>query len=139
MPSKQPTDGDIIRTVRLHGLSPSGRSRDSIEVRALVDTGATVTIVSNAIAKLAGAEIIPGGQFLHGRTQKAAWMTIQLDAPGCTRSKHLVVVNDRVAATAAPRASMLLGHDYLHKHEARIDYTKHGDALSCPPRKRKRP
>jgi len=136
MPPKQPTDGDLIRTVRLRGLSRNGRSRGSLEVEALVDTGATVTIVSNAIAKLAGAEIIPGGQFLHGRPQKAAWMIIQLD--GCTRSKHLVVVNDRVAATAAPRASMLLGHDYLHKHEARIDYTKDGDSLSCPPQKRKR-
>jgi len=134
--TQPPTDGDIVRKVKICGLSRSGRAlrhwSECPEVDALVDTGATATIISRALAELAGAEIMSNFQILHGRPQDAAWMTLQLDVPGCSRSKHLVVVSDRRAATAGPRAFMLLGHDYLHKHHVRIDYTADGSRLCCP-------
>lgn len=136
---RSPTDGDIVRKVKLCGLSKSGKPlrpwRDCPEVTALIDTGATVTIISRTLAELAGAQIVPGVQILHGRPRDAALMAVKLAAPGCGRSTLLVVVDDRRAATAGPRAFMILGHDYLRKNHTRIDFEDAG-AVRCPPRRR---
>jgi hypothetical protein len=136
--AEAPTQGDIVRKVKLCGLSRSSKPlrawKDCPEVDALVDTGATCTIITRTLAELAGAEILPNAQILHGRPRDAAWMIVQLKAPGCHRSKHLVVVDDRVAATAGPRAFMILGHDYLRARRARIDYGS-DHLLSCPSRR----
>lgn len=136
-----PTDGDIIRRVKLCGLSRNGRLlrpwNSCPEVDAIVDTGATVTIVSRAIAELAGAEIVPGLQILHGRPRAATWIAIRLDVPGCRRSKQLVVVDDRVAASAGPRAFMILGHDYLRSNSTQINYANDKGLVSCPPHRRR--
>lgn len=136
-----PTDGDIVRMVKLCGLSRSGKLlrawNDCPEVDAIVDTGATVTVVSRSLAELAGAEIVPGVQILHGRPRDAAWMVIRLNVPGCRRSKQLVVVDDRVAASAGPRAFMILGHDYLRSNNAQISYDNDKGLVSCPPQRRR--
>ena len=136
--ARPPTQGDIVRKVKLCGLSRGGRPlhrpSDCPEVDALIDTGATVTIVSRTLAELTGAEILPGIQILHGRPRDAAWMSLRLIAAGCGWSKHLVVVDDRLAASAGPRAFMILGHDYLRDHHAQIDYGN-GTSVRCPPRR----
>ena len=139
MSNRSPTQGDIVRKVKLCGLSRGGKLlrswRDCPEVDALVDTGATVTIISRTLAELAGAEIVSDLQILHGRPRDGALMAIKLAAPGCSRSVHLVVVDDRRAETAGPRAFMILGNDYLQNNRARIDYATNGNFVRCPPRK----
>jgi predicted aspartyl protease len=139
---RSPSQGDIVRRVKLCGLSKKGKLlrpwSDCPEVDALIDTGATITIISRTIAELAGAVIVSDLQILHGRSQDGALMAIKLASPGCRRSTHLVVVDDRSAATAGPRAFMILGHDYLRKNHAQIDYTDEGASVRCPPRKVKR-
>ena len=134
---RSPTQGDIVRKVKLCGLSRGGKLlrlwRDCPEVDALIDTGATVTIISRTLAELAGAEIVPDLQILHGRPHDGALLAIKLASPGCGRSEHLVVVDDRRAATAGPHAFMILGSDYLQDHCVRIDYAN-GILVSCPPR-----
>lgn len=133
-----PTDGDIVRRVKLCGVSKGGKLlrpwSECPEVDALIDTGATITIISRTLAKLAGAQIVSGSQILHGRSHDGALLAVKLDAPGCGQSTLFVVVDDRAAATAGPRAFMLIGHDYLQNNHARIDYGD-TDLVRCPPRR----
>jgi len=130
--------GDIIRKVKLGGLTlRNGRWelikpwQDCPEVDALIDTGSTASVITRAIAELAGAEIVPETRKLHGRWYDGAHMAVLLE--GCGPSKHLVIVNDRIAAlAAAPQVYMILGHDYLQDNRTRIDYGN-GKIVTCPP------
>lgn len=130
--------GDIIKKVKICGLAKSGKlfkpvraTRDWPEVKAIVDTGATASVITRTLADLAGAEVIPGMRTNQGRACDGAFMVIHL--PGCRPSYHVVIVDDRLAASAEPNAFMILGHDYLQDNRARIDYDN-GEVVSCPPR-----
>lgn len=130
--------GDIVKKVKICGLSRSGKllkpnrpARDWPEVLALVDTGATASVITRAFADLAGAEVIPGLRTHQGRACDGALMVIHLD--GCRPSYHMVIVDDQLAKAAEPNAFMILGHDYLQDNRARIDYDN-GEVVSCPPR-----
>jgi hypothetical protein len=130
--------GDIVKTVKICGLAKSGEllkpvhaTRDWPEVEALVDTGATASVITRTLAELAGAEIIPGLRTHKGQACDGALMVLQL--AGCKPSYHMVIVDDRLAASAEPQAFMILGHDYLQDQRARIDYDN-GEVVTCPPR-----
>jgi hypothetical protein len=130
--------GDIVKKVKLSGLVRRGKLlkpvhavRDWPEVEAIVDTGATASVITRTLADLAGAEIIPGLRTYRGRSCDGALMALHLE--GCRPSYHMVVVDDRLAATAEPSAYMILGHDYLQDNRARIDYDN-GELVTCPPR-----
>jgi hypothetical protein len=129
--------GDIVKKVKLCGLVRRGKllqpvraPRDWPTVEAIVDTGATASVITQAIADLAGAEVIPGLRTYQGRSCNGALMVLRL--AGCKPSYHMVVVDDRLAASAGPQAFMILGHDYLQDNRARIDYGN-GEVVSCPP------
>jgi len=126
--------GDIIKKIKICGLrgklfKPVYPARDWPEVKALVDTGSTASVITRALADLAGAEVVPGMRTHQGRACDAALMKLHL--PGCRPSTHVVIVDDRLAANAEPEAHMILGHDYLQDNRARIDYAS-GELVSCP-------
>ena len=130
--------GDIVKKVKLCGLERRGRllkpvraPKDWPEIEAIVDTGATASVITRTLASLAGAEIIPGLRTYRGRSCDGALMVLRL--AGCRPSYHMVVVDDRLAATAEPSAYMILGHDYLQDNRARIDYDD-GELVTCPSR-----
>jgi len=130
--------GDIVRKVKLCGLVRRGKKLELVrdwdecpEINALIDTGASASVITRTLAELAGAEVMPGLKKLHGRLRDGAFMAVRLT--GCGPSPHVVVVDDQLAAEAAPDAFMILGHDYLQDNRARIDYAN-GDLVTCPPR-----
>jgi hypothetical protein len=132
--------GDVVRKVKLCGLARDGKKlhADCPEVDALIDTGATVTIISRAIAQLVGAEVVPGIiRRWKGRPCAGAMITVQLIESGCGPSTHLVAVDDRLAATAAPYAFMILGQDYLKRNRTQTGYQGQKDSVRCPPRARR--
>jgi hypothetical protein len=131
--------GDIVKKVKICGLARSGKllkpsrpTRDWPEVEAIVDTGATASVITRALADLAGAEVIPGLRTHQGRACDGALMVLHL--AGCRPSYHMVVVDDRLVEAAESSAFMILGHDYLQDNRARIDYGN-GEVVSCPSRK----
>jgi len=130
--------GDIIQKLKLCGLTFDGEvlkpihaPRDWPEVKALVDTGATSSVITRTLAELAGAKIMPNTKTFRGGRLDGAMVAIQV--AGCKPSYHHVVVDDELAANAEPHAFMILGHDYLQDNRARIDYAN-GDLVTCPPR-----
>lgn len=130
--------GDIVKKIKLCGLAfegdvltPVHAQRDWPEVKALVDTGATSSVITRTLAELAGAKIMPGTKTFRGGLLDGAMVVIQV--PGCKPSYHHVVVDDGLAADAEPHAFMILGHDYLQDNRVRIDYDN-GEVVTCPPR-----
>lgn len=130
--------GDIVKKIKLCGLAfdgdvlkPVHEQRDWPAIKALVDTGATSSVITRTLAELAGAKIMPDTKTFRGGLLDGAMVVIQL--PGCKPSYHHVVVDDELAASAEPHAFMILGHDYLQDNRVRIDYDN-GEIVTCPPR-----
>jgi hypothetical protein len=129
---------DIVKKVKICGLARSGKrlkpvraTKDWPTVEALVDTGATASVITRALADLAGAEIITDLRTHQGRACDGALMVLHM--AGCRPSYHMVIVDDRLVKAAEPHF-MILGHDYLQDNRARIDYNNAAVA-SCPPRR----
>ena len=129
--------GDIISKVKLCGLSRDGKLqrdwRRCPEVDALVDTGATATVIPRYLAALAGARVVPGLRHMQRRPYDGAMVALRVE--GCPVSPHVAVVSDRLASRAKPAAEIILGHDYLQDNRVRIDYEDRRPGVTCPPRK----
>jgi hypothetical protein len=130
--------GDIWRRVDISGLTEGARRlRRVSDVLALVDTGASKSVISTRLAKLLGGSVlmrIP----MEGRSVPSKLTAVRLRAPGCGEHPIVVAVDDEMVARAGSDpdgepAQMLLGHDYLEAQRVTLRYLERGDEVSCPP------
>jgi hypothetical protein len=107
-----------IRGVDAH-LQPAG---SLVEVSALVDTGASRTIVNTRVAREAGVVLtdLPGNVSGIGGTVPVTLGVVVLAAHecGCAPQALLVGISDTI--TEAAGAEVVLGHDYMQNVRMRI-------------------
>ncbi len=137
--------GNIYRQVKLCGLTPDGKKRGCVEAQALVDTGATKTVVSEAIGEQLKVPNIklPHATTLNDRPVKIKLAGVELAAPRCQIEALVVAVDDQSVQLAgkAPNGKpveVILGHDYLQNQHAALQYKSRGDSISCRPSRKKR-
>lgn len=132
--------GEVRITVGLAGVNSDGDMIPSRAVRreALVDTGATMTVISRRVAEDAGVVIaenrIETIQTAGGRVRyHPAWVLLQ--APDCKLLTLLVAVSDAAADRAD--AEIILGHDYMQR--ARMVVAPADRAAGCKVYRRRKP
>ena len=89
-------------------------------VPGVVDTGATISVISENAAKSIGAQLVRDAVSLDGVYHAIAIVEIRVDATGCGWRRWPVVVSNGLAARAGPDASMIVGHDYLQQWRGRL-------------------
>lgn len=97
---------------------------------ALVDTGATVSVVSQALAEKLGATVLPGQFSLDAARYAGSTFEMQLVARGCRPVRKQIVVDDGLAAKAAPKAQMILGTDHMQPRSGGVITTSRGDQVA---------
>ena len=136
--------GDIWRRIDICGLTENARRlRQASDVLALVDTGASKTVISTRLSTLLGGSIlmqIP----MEGRRVPSKLTAIRLQAPGCGEHPVVVAVDDDLVDRAGlnpegEKADVILGHDYLEAERTTLRYLERGDDVRCeaestPPR-----
>jgi hypothetical protein len=110
--------GDVYSTVDLLGLDAEGRPQRTVTTRALVDTGASVSVVSKALALACGALELPAVAMLEGKMRRGAMLAMRPAEPRCSYVALAVVVDDALLERA--HLAMILGHDYLQKQRVAI-------------------
>lgn len=125
--------GEVRVTLKVRGITgdfrPSGDGPTSVE--ALVDTGASRTVVSSRIADAAGIQRTHVGHIAGVVGHVAVDVgpaVIAADACGCAPEALFVAISD--AITKAADAEMVLGHDYMQT--ARMRVTPHDESARCP-------
>lgn len=117
--------GDVIKTVKICGLTPHGQSFRSgacKRMRALVDTGASSTVISSKLAREIGAANVPSQTMIESRRVERCLASIELEAPGCSQKPVLPVVSDELVSRAGNGLQIILGHDYLQADRAALRY-----------------
>jgi len=110
--------GDVLATVDLLGLDAEGRPQRTAAARALVDTGASISIISKELALACGALELPAVAMLEGKMRRGAMLALRPAEPRCAYVALAVVVDDALLERA--RVAMILGHDYLQKQRVAI-------------------
>lgn len=91
---------------------------------ALIDTGAGVTVLSNAYAELVGIECKPEETLdIGGKTRRVCYRRVDLHVPGT----DCFVEKMRVAVIASPSGDIpgaIIGADFLQRTGAYLDYRK---------------
>jgi hypothetical protein len=141
--------GDIWRRIDICGLTENARRlRQANDVLALVDTGASKTVISTKLSTLLGGSVlmkIP----MEGRRVPSKLIAIRMQAPGCGEHPIVVAVDDDLVDRAGrnpegEQADVILGHDYLEAERAVLKYLERGDDVRCeatpplPPQTRRR-
>lgn len=105
--------GDVFVPVKLAGVRADGNPRAKTAVfDALVDTGASRTVVSRAVALRLGIRPVASG----GMSSAGGMVRMPVGAAfamvrGCDAEVLMVGISDDVAEVAG--AEVVLGHDYL--------------------------
>jgi len=130
--------GDILKKVEICQLTQGGVKSHCETVDALIDPGASSTVITSELAKR-----LRGGVFPHkfdatieGRKFPLKLIAVKLDAPGCVDDTPLtVVVGSELVARAQHDVEMLLGHDYLQKRHVALQYAERMEAQTavCAP------
>lgn len=128
--------GDIFRKIDLWGLTEGAKRLGSApKTQALVDPGASKTVISTRLAKkLRGKFLmeIP----IEGRKVWTKLTAIQLDAARCGEQPIVVAVDDQLVRRAGDGpdgkpVEVILGHDYLEAERVGLRYEERGDEVAC--------
>ena len=128
--------GDVRINVRIQAVLKSGTlsAKGFREVEALVDTGASKTIVSERLAGLIGIRTlaVTGGVSGIGGVIDVPVGVALLHARGvtCDPEPLLVGISDRIAHEAG--AEIILGHDYMQPR--RMVVRPYARSAACEPR-----
>jgi hypothetical protein len=127
--------GDILRKITVCGLNSKGDPLNCQTVTALIDTGATQTVISSKIDKKLGGFQIPQTVEIENREVRQRLAAVELDAPGCRANVIAAAVDDELVARAgndedgAP-IQAILGHDYLQRERGALRYAPKGE-VAC--------
>ncbi len=121
--------GDIFRKVKVCGLTDAGGVLGCQTVEALLDSGASTTVVSAELAKKLGGKMLAGmDAHIEGRDVPLKLIGLKMEAPGCRVSALTAAVDTSLVARAgaAPDGStthVIVGHDYLQRGFARLQFS----------------
>lgn len=134
--------GDILRKVDLCGLNDAGARLGCVKaVDAIIDTGASTTVIGSVLAARLGGRLIRGLLRIEGRSVPQKLAGIRLHAPDCETRALLVAVDDTLAERAGG-PMIILGHDYQQKVHMGARYRSGGADVACevgPLSRRRRP
>lgn len=141
--------GDIIRKITVCGLDGAGNPLNCRTVTALIDTGATQTVLSSKIDKELGGFQIPQTAKIEDREVRQRLAAVELDAPGCRANVVAAAVDDKLIRRAGKGPDgkpiqAILGHDYLQRERGALRYAPNGkseaacDVGPLKPRRKKR-
>ncbi len=123
--------GDVVRRVKLYGLKDDGVRVirvGSAVVWALLDTGATVSVINEETAKTLGGHITVGGDTLEGKDYRTMHVSLNVEAIDCKYTKRHVVVSDELTARIGnSKATMILGSDYMQRNRLTIGLSLEAD------------
>ncbi len=130
--------GDILRKVEICQLTQDGVKRRCETVDALIDPGASSTVITSELATRLRGGVFPSkfDATIEGRKFPLKLTAVKLDAPGCTADTPMtVVVGSDLVARAEHKVDMLLGHDYLQKRHVALQYAERTEAqtAACAP------
>ena len=116
--------GDVRTSVRIIGINPDGEPSDSDWIaleKVLVDTGASQTIVSAAVAALTGLVELPIKTTLRGvwGRLEARQAIAAMVVPHCEPQVIVVAISDDVLDRVGVK-NMIIGHDYLQRAEIAV-------------------
>jgi hypothetical protein len=133
--------GDLYKKVWVYGLKDGKvTAAKPAAVKALVDTGATLTILSSRVVEYLQARTVPLFAYLDGIAYTSASVGVIVDAKGCKAVPLMVVVDDQLASKAGQGADMILGHDYQQNQRMvlSLDNMQERQTARCrPPSKAK--
>jgi hypothetical protein len=109
--------GDIYRTVQICGVDDKGDVRACRDVKALLDTGATRSVIGSALAERLQGAIQPKGTEIEGREVPLMAARFGVRAPDCIPWRNPVIVDDDLVERAGARAGMILGTDYMQRRD----------------------
>lgn len=118
--------GDIVRKVDICSVTSAGNPGTCATVYALIDPGASSTVISARLAKRLGGKLLPAryGASIEGRKHPVKLTAIKLHAPSCTEAVIPAVVSEQLVARAKLDVDMLLGHDYLQRKRVALLYAE---------------
>lgn len=110
------------------------------ELKALVDTGASRSVIPRSVMERLGVVRQSRPAFLERRRFPVYLLPFHLEAPGCEVHPALAVGDDALAARAGPDAEMIVGHDHLQRVNANLQFSpREGeDKMHCVPGRRPR-
>lgn len=116
--------GDIIRKVEVCSLTESGKQGRCETVDALIDTGASSTVISDRLASRLGGNALPAayGATIEGKSFPRKLTSVKLKEHACGLEAIAVVVSDTLVARAARPVEVVLGHDYLQRKRVALMY-----------------
>lgn len=135
--------GDVFVPMRLVGVkadgSPSAKGHATFQ--ALVDTGASKTVVSKAVARRVGVQAVHRGHMsgAGGIVDLAVGVALAY-VEGCNPEPLMVGISDEI--TLAAGADVVMGHDYLQAVRMAVrPYTRSAqcEAPGPAPKPRKAP
>jgi hypothetical protein len=128
--------GEILRKVKVCGLDVEGNVRGCRVVDAIVDTGATQSVIGSELAHELGGQHIGVAAMVEGHKVPGTVLMVELDASRCTPQAAAVIVDDGLAERAAP-AQMVLGHDYMQRTRVGILFSNEPaeTKVACHPRR----
>jgi hypothetical protein len=116
--------GDIVATLRVSAISAEGALLGRpMEVKTLVDTGSTRTVISSSLALRLGGSLLGGiSATFERREVPLKLVALRLRAPGCRDDVIAVAVDDRLVRRAGDGFDAVLGHDYLEHNRIGLRY-----------------
>jgi predicted aspartyl protease len=129
--------GDVTKRVKVHALLDRSSKGAGRWYSALVDTGATKTVVPRRLLEELGTDFSAEYSYHEGVRMPLVELTIRLYGRGCEDRVIFAIVSDELAAKAGPEADILLGHDYLQAASAIVRYNLRPHQISCAKQTRK--
>lgn len=117
--------GDIIKYVKICGMVPRAGGFDAgtcKRVKALVDSGASATVITSQLEKEINAGRLPTGAVIDARDVPRCLANIKLEAKGCNQRPVMPIVDDTLANKAGNGIQIILGHDYLQADRGAMRY-----------------
>ena len=127
---------ELVRKVKVWALSVKGDPGLDETYKAIVDTGASKTVIPRRVLKGIKHHVLPNQHvYYRGREVPVALCLFQLEADAngdgdCEPRAILVAVSDRLARQAGHGIDIILGHDYLQDAEAVIRFSE-PHSVSC--------
>lgn len=135
--------GELIRDVLIWAPSARNKYHDPAEYRAVVDTGATITVIPDRIVDELGIDFVDDFAQIEGRIVPLALIRLQVTADNgrsCKPTMLIAAVSSSLAARAGKdrqgrRIDLILGHDYLQRAKAVLRYDD-PHTVECVPMQR---
>jgi hypothetical protein len=129
--------GDIVTTIEICGIDEHSHTVHCRKLSALVDTGASQTVISAKLAESLGGMKLPYPTGIEERDIPQCLAAVHLEAPGCRMNVVAAAVDDELLsrAGAGPDGKpldVILGHDYLQRERGALRYgTKSESTIAC--------